>query len=172
MTDYPAGSITRKGVDILLTVDDYGTWKTNVSGETVRGKTRDELEGKINRIAQRTAVRVTVPITRLVYQAGRFVIRRGTAYGIHGGTGKVLVEWSDGVKEQYTGEPNSPVTGELTDEDAVLWAALAKHRQDAVTAYTEFVREHQINLKDEVVTVADQFTRRHVDTADANAPDA
>jgi hypothetical protein len=154
MTDYPVGEITRNGVTVPVFAEN-GAWKAAHAGHTWRTDTWDQLVDKITRATRQTAVKVEVPVTLVVNKGVQGIkYRRGTATGIHGSNGNVLVTWHSSrgdVKEQVTTWTNNNLYfGDVPDEVLSEYGDLVRVTAEAFKAEDEFRRKHKINLKETV----------------------
>lgn len=158
MAEYPAGEITYKGVTVPIRVDDSGQWNADLAGAFHRADTRDGLENLIKRAVTRNSAKIAVSFSQLIRENNQFMVRRGVAYGVHWGTGRVMVRWDDtGAKEQLDGlDHHRPVAGPLTEQEAARWAELANRRYAVITEIERFQRDHKLYLKDAIREAADQ----------------
>lgn len=136
---YAAGQVESHGRTVPIFVDDYGRWLATVDNMSLATSARDTLVKKINTLTRRTARKVAVRFTRLEPSASGWRVRYGVAYGIHSGTGNVLVQWDNGVKEQLRPGPN--FGPDLKVEQADRWASLAQANAEAAQRLGGFERE-------------------------------
>lgn len=155
MDKFPVGEIHRSGRTFPIYVTDYGRWGSDdIPGGYTAGS-RDELEKKIVQYVKQTAVKVAVPFVQLHrhgYPSGRLVVRHGTATGVHGNTGNVLVQWADGKREQVRsfGTPGVSTLRGLPADKIHEWAELTKRAVDAARALKEFEKSYEIDMKAEI----------------------
>jgi hypothetical protein len=153
MDKFPAGQIIRSNRTFPIHVTDYGRWGSDDLPGGYTAGSRDELEKKIIQYVKETAVKVAVPFVQLHQtHSGRLSVRHGTATGIHGNTGNVLVQWADGKREQVRsfGSPGVSTLRGLPADKIHEWAELTKRAQDAVRALREFEQTYKIDIEDEI----------------------
>lgn len=168
MSGYPAGEITHNGVTVPIFVDDYGHWSATYAGTKHTEATRDALNARLKRTVKRTVTKVSVPFVAV--NASKQNFKRGTAYGIHEGTGSVLVEWDDGSKEQVKPSArydawHTQIFGGIPDAELATWVLLARAKQQADHALGVFIRDHEIDLKQDVMRAADEAAAKVADKA-------
>lgn len=156
MDKFPVGEIHRSGRTFPIYVTDYGRWGSDDLPDGYTAGSRDELEKKIVQYVKQTAVKVAVPFVQLSRpwngNTRRMVVRHGTATGIHGNTGNVLVQWADGKREQVRSfrSPGVSTLRGLPANKIHEWVELTKRAADAVHALTEFEKSYEIDMKDEI----------------------
>jgi hypothetical protein len=158
MSEYPAGEITHNGVTVPIFVDDWGHWSATYAGTKHTEESRPKLDTRLKRTIKRTVTKVNVPFVAVRQDNQQF--KRGTAYGIHEGTGNILAEWDDGTKEQIKsggyGAWHTHLFGNIPDADLATWVLLARAARDAQRTLAVFVSDHERNLKDDVMRAADE----------------
>jgi hypothetical protein len=160
MTAYPAGEITCNGVTVPVFTEN-GKWAANHAGTTWRTDTWTQLLQKIGNATRKTAKKVAVPCTQITTAgASGIEFRRGTATGIHGANGNVLVTWHmrhGDIKDQISRWGSSEVFfGEVTDDVLGEFHALVKAAAEAEEAWHAFQSQHKINLLETVERAIDQ----------------
>lgn len=168
MSHYPAGEITHSGVTVPIFVDDWGHWSATYAGRTHTESDRAKLDARLKRVVKRTVTKVSVPFVAVNSTGQNF--KRGTAYGIHEGTGNVLVEWDDGTKEQVKPSGrydtwHTQILAGIPDADLATWVLLARAKQQADRALGVFIRDHEIDLKQDVMRAADEAAAKVADKA-------
>lgn len=151
MEKFPAGQIVKSGRTFPIYVTDYGRWGTEEM-KNITTDTREALEKKIAQHVQKTTVKVAVPFVQLHRQAGRLSVRHGTATGIHGNTGNVLVQWADGKREQVRSfhDPRVSTLRGLPADKIHEWARLTKAVLDATGSLKAFEEEYKIDMVAEI----------------------
>lgn len=155
MTQYPAGEITHYGVTVPIFVDDRGHWTATYAGRGRTEESRYKLDMWLKRMTKRTATPIRFPFVSVTPSNQKH--RRGVAYGIHEGTGNVLVEWDDGTKEQVKSyATGTDHLGDVPDAELATWLLLVRAYRQAEQALHAFMSDRRINLKDEVMRAADE----------------
>lgn len=171
MTEFPAGAIERNGIVVPIYVDELGRWLATVdvtgddkSGITLRNSSRAELDQAIAKHTKRAVSKVSVPFTRLIrsttYNGGTTLVMHGTATGVHGANGNVLVQWSP---KRPGGKPvNAQLTSwrvnwnhaeffrPLADEEIASYTQLSANLEAATEAHRKFIHRYSVDLKDEI----------------------
>jgi hypothetical protein len=160
MTTYPAGEITCNGVTVSVFTEN-GKWAADHAGATWRTDTWDQLVHKIGSATRKTTKKVAVPVTQVTPEGVLGIkFRRGTATGIHGSNGNVLVTWHmlhGDVKDQISRWGSSEVFfGEVTDDVLEKFHTLVKAAAEAEEARHAFQSQHKINLLETVERAIDQ----------------
>lgn len=147
--EYPAAPLTVKGLDFEVVTDPDGNWRTRFNGMAVTAPTRGELAAAVERVIPKAA-KVAVPFVALLGSGNDQQGRRGTAYGIHAGTGHILVTWDDGTK----GSLSSLITTarQMLDAgaDPAEWNRLHKAYVEAAQAMHRYQQAHQYDLRRKV----------------------
>lgn len=149
MPTYEAGTVTKNGQEIPISVDEDGKWLARVGNDRLSKDTRSSLVSAIDRLTKRAAAEVAVPFVVADGSGSTVKFRHGVAYGIHSGSGNLLVVWKSGAKEQYrgTGYSSEVFAGETSDDELVEYRDLVQAQRDATAALREFVKAHQFDVK-------------------------
>lgn len=155
MSSYDAGEITTNGVSVPIKVTDDGDWTAEYAGQHLRTDSRDKLKGRLARLTRSSKVEVAVPVVK-VRLAGlgndTVVVTRGVAYGLHGGTGNVMVTWTikgKETKEQLSsyGYSETYIAGDVTDEELKDYAAMMKAKAELRSREEGWLKRHRIDPK-------------------------
>lgn len=150
---YPAGQIqinNSEKTDIFVT--DFGSWNGSYQGKEYSASSRDLLEAKLKTAAKKEKIRVKIAFTLLVRTREGARTRDGDATGLHAGTGRVLVRWSNGDADQvnnYHGPDGSYYT-HLTSEQKVEILELHRARAVIMDKIDAFDKQNAIRLADVV----------------------
>lgn len=149
---YPAGTMRIRGQEFPVTVR-LGGFCTMIDGSEVTARTWDDLADKVMKATAFAATHVDVPFivaeqTRHGHGTG-WRIRYGSGTGVHGGTGNVIIRWTDhGVSEQLN--RGGPFLHPQGTEDVAEWLRLLQARDDADQALIDFTGPRRLRLADEV----------------------
>lgn len=158
MPNYDAGEITTNDVTVPVQVDDLGRWMAEYAGQHLFADTRDKLKGKLARLTRTAKVEVSVPLVLLTTSGigqDTLNVKRGVAYGIHGGTGNVMVTWTirgKEVKEQISrfGYSDEYVAGDTTDEQLKEYAEIIRELSVLRDRKAKWLKAHEIKPKEAV----------------------
>ena len=146
---YLAAPLTIKGVDFEVFTDAEGAWLTRFNGMGITAATRGELAAAVEQVMPKTA-KVAVPFVALLGSGNDQQSRRGTAYGIHGGNGHVLVTWDDGTKGQLSSLITTTQQMLDADADPDEWNRLHAAYVEAAQARYRYQTAHQFDLRRKV----------------------
>lgn len=146
-SQYPAGSIRVKGISHDVLVSDGGEWIAYVNGDPVRAASKDALAKAINAQTRKATAKVSVPFTQLLTSPPSAI--RGTATGLHGKSGNVLVRWQNGDTAQFSRWETSGVVNvnPVSDEEAAWWIARKKEYLKIARELHDFEATHKIDLR-------------------------
>lgn len=150
MPTYEAGTVTKNGQTIPISVDEDGKWLAKVGNDRLSKDTRSALVSAIDRLTKRAAAEVAVPFVEAHSGSDEIKFRHGVAYGIHSGSGNVMVVWKSGAKEQYRGGGgwNTEIfAGELSDAELVEYRDLVLAARAADRALRGFKDSRKFDLK-------------------------
>ncbi len=153
MAMHPAGEIITNGITVPVEVDDEtGNWVTTYGGQRLSADTQAKLKGKLSRLTKIAKTEVEVRIIEVTHkETGGITHRRGTATGLHGANGNVLVIW-DAIgsrlpaKQQLSGwsSGSNYVAGGVTDEELKQYAVLVIAEAEAKIARSKWWGAHKI----------------------------
>jgi hypothetical protein len=144
-TEYPAAPITVKGVELEVFTDADGAWLTRFNGTTYSAASRAELAAGVARTLPKLT-KVAVPFVALIGSGNDQQGRRGTAYGLHSGTGHILVTWDDGSKGSLSSLVTTARTTLDADADPAEWGRLHAAYVEAAQAMYRYQVAHQFDL--------------------------
>jgi hypothetical protein len=160
MAEYAAGTITTNGVDVPITVDDDGRWRSQYAGEYLFADTRDKLKGKLDRLTKKTKQSVEVHVfqikERATYAEAGIRVAEAILTGIHSANGNVLAKVKIGGKWQSVqlsgwGSDNGQFAGaDTTREELEEYGRLIRVRAETRKAINEWEQRHMIRPKDVV----------------------
>lgn len=150
--EYEAGTVTKNGQGIPIKVNEDGEWLAKVGNDHLRKPTRSALVSAIERLTKRAAAEVAVPFVEVSQNGDATKFRFGVAYGVHSGTGNLLVVWKNGTKEQYRGSGwnTKVVPGDTSEEELWQYKELRAAVRDAERALRTWEDNHKFDLKDSV----------------------
>jgi hypothetical protein len=164
MATYSAGEISTNGIAVPVEVDDQtGNWVTTYGGRHLSADTRDKLKATLSRLTKVAKAEVEVHMIEVTHKGlSGIARRRGTATGLHGSNGNVLITWDAAgrrgpVKEQLSGwgGGNDFVAGDVTDEELKHYAYLVIAEAQAKAARFDWWNEHTIDSKEVVQRAID-----------------
>ena len=149
---YPAGTITVRGVEVEVFTDSDGTWIAypTGSGSKVTAGTRAGLKAELSKALRAASLTVAVPF---LAQEGKRIMR-GVATGLHSGSRNVLVTWPGDRKDQVAKYDTRPFLD--GDADPGRWQALIDERDRTARELREYIEAHKIKLPDAVKAALDQ----------------
>jgi hypothetical protein len=151
--------MTKNGITVKVRVNTMfaGQFEATVGNDRLSAATWPELEKLVDRATRKVARTVDIPFTsiRSDSQSGgklKITVRRGSAVGLHSGTGHVLAQYADGTKAQLTswndgGEKLRP----LTEGEIAKYVSLLRVEEEAKRAVQDWEKERRIDLKDLVI---------------------
>lgn len=132
-------------VSIPVQVDERGKFSASLNGHGYEADSRGSLRDLLEKAALANRVKTAVKFTHV---AGSHVTH-GTATGIHGGTGNLLVTWDSGRKEQLSSwGGRGEYLERLNDDETLELQALLGWLADAELALKTFREKHSIKLKE------------------------
>lgn len=163
------GTMTVLGTEYPISFDPLANlawpFEARVDGRPVRASTYGALETKIR--AELRKRDVTVAIEFVDADTGRV----GTAYRIHGGTGRPMIRWADGTKSDRSDVHRSDVRTPLRhDVDVAELRDRRRAVRDAQDALAAFLSLHRLGKPHETLgtLVRDAITAAAESSADAD----
>lgn len=134
-----------RGIKFDIDVNDDGSFRTTLDGETLKAPTLDQLKKKLNEHTRAKQKNVKIPF---VYwdeadwsdSSGKIV--HGVAVGIHVGNGNLLARLGGGDTQQLRGYHRSERY--FDPKHAAQLEKLWKAKEAAKKAIEEFAEEHAI----------------------------
>src|ERR1700749_1504406 len=148
MAEHPAGTVTVKGIDFPVTVDDDGTWTASVANVPVTADTKAQLKERIRPRLRHVQTRVSIPFLLALRTEDQQMTGavRCTATGIHSGTGRVLATRDD-TGEQVQLEATGSHRYLSGAADPGEWARLVREYLAASRAIYAYEQAHQIDVR-------------------------
>lgn len=150
MEKYPAGEVTKNGITVPLTVDNYGAWTADLAGTRLVADTRDKLVTKIAALTRVVVGEVEIPFS-IVSMGTHSVgpsVRNGTATGFHSGNGNILATMAHprrgATREQL--QRNLAYSKPLDEQESAEFIELAHASADARAALTKFVADRRVDI--------------------------
>lgn len=148
-----AGTLTVKGHEYQVFVDDEGAWISYHNGQEVKTGSKDKLRKDLERLVRAAKVSVSVPFTVVgTTYHGPVFARSGVATGLHSGNGNVLVRWPDGQAEQLQRYGNTTLDASADPQE---WLELAREAAAAQEKLKAYEQKHALQLHQAVREAVD-----------------
>ena len=153
-----AGTLDIRGVSIPVFVEQLQggsiALTAKMGGEGYQHESVDGLQKILISKSRKVAVRFSVPFLQekspSTYKKGHMV--HGVVYGVHATTGRGMVRWADGTKEQMDLYSRYDHEGfldpKMTLEEQRSLVYLRRESRGAVETYKEYRGRFSIDLKD------------------------
>lgn len=133
-------TITVRGVDFDVSVDDRGKFSVNFDGRPLTADSLAELTIKLNRATRSAKIAIEFAALR------EHKVTRGVCTGKHASNHNLLVKWETGENEQLSSwdlracvTPDAETVAKYQGHESAVAAA--------VKARDEFVKAHAVNLR-------------------------
>jgi hypothetical protein len=124
--------------------------------KVVSSKTIEGLRDLLGNVTRRKAIKVAVPFVEVMGTK----LRDGVATGIHQGSGKVLVAWADGHKDQIGGYYTQKYLRPLDPAERVELQRLLEEDKKASDALQEFLRKRYTEVANLVKKAIEEVERK------------
>jgi hypothetical protein len=135
-----------RGKDYPVELHPDGSFRARVGDRGVSAESLEALRTKLLDATRRQKMKIAVPFTMVLHGEAR----DGTATGTHAATGRVLVTWADGVKEQYQSYGTADVLRRLTPEEKQEVKRLYEASKVANKALKTYVDERALRMRDAI----------------------
>lgn len=176
-------TFTAHGTKVEIKIWDDGSFNARVHGSWIKEMTLAECEAKARKAAKKAAIVVSVPFTlvgivphKSAFHGATWIAgigtRDGVATSVHSGSGLVMVQWSDGTKEQLRGSRESNVVRRLTDEEKAEYVEVEREYRAAAERRHKFERKVELRSLEDAVIAAQRasVTEEEVEEASNVVP--
>lgn len=137
-------TLTVRNEDFDVFVDEYGQFHTDCKGQPLVSDTLDKLKERLTVAVRKAAVKLAIPVTRLVSKYGKTFYEAGVLTGIHAGTSRVLYRGEISGPEQIEGYV-AGVFQPLSPEQIADHTKLRQASADAQRALGEWEEAYRLN---------------------------